>query len=129
VYGVEAQSGGLGGLAAQAPPDVYFPQAVGIHNVAPIIGSPEYEGGTTAPTFGPTINTQLATGLMQPGVVSGSGNAVRAPVVQMQHTFSSIFDFHNSPAPWILLALLFLYGWLHASVRFRAGRASAAAVL
>jgi hypothetical protein len=128
MYGVEAQSGGLGGLAAQAPPDVYFPQALGIANTQPVIASPQTDG-TTAPFFGPTINSQQPSALMAPAGAQSSTNAVRIPVSQMQSHWSSILDFHNSPGPWILIAILFLYGWLHLSVRAGAGRRASASVV
>ena len=48
---------------------------------------------------------------------------------QQQSSWSSVLDFHNSVAPWILLGILVLYGWLHASARARVsvGRANASA--
>jgi hypothetical protein len=128
VYGVEPQQSGVGGLAAQAPPDVYFPQALGISNTQPIIASPQIDG-TTAPFFGPSINAQQPSSLMSTGGPAASGQSVRIPVSQMQSHWSSILDFHNSPGPWFLIALLVLYGWLHVSVRARAGRRVSGAVV
>ena len=129
MYGVEAQSGGLGGLAAQAPPDVYFPGALAIMpGYGGVSGGPGVTG-TTLPNIG-AVGMRVGD---TPAAVSSAGNAVNVPP-SMQHAhWSSIFDFHNSVAPWILLGILLLYGWLHASARVtgRAGplRAGAEAVL
>lgn len=125
MYGVEAQSSGGGGLAAQTPfADLYFPGAVGIHSgTAGQIGGP---GPTASGNVLPSTNLgdMLAMGRM-----NASGTAATTPVSQQQNHWSSVLDFHNSPAPWILIAILFLYGWLHLTARAKAGRTSASVVL
>jgi hypothetical protein len=117
---------GLGGLAAQAPLDVYFPQALGITSQAvPLVGSQP-----AGVIVGGNVGNQQAGGLMSPGTVSASGTAARVPVSRQQRSWSSVLDFHNSTAPWILIAILLLYGWLHVSFNARAGkRASIAATV
>ncbi|HMD60426.1 MAG TPA: hypothetical protein VKG78_03295 [Opitutaceae bacterium] len=118
MYGVEAQQTGLGGLAAQAPPDVYFPEALGITNTDVQIGSPP---GVNEGVPFPGINLQLP-GSAMPNQINGSGTAATVPVANQNSHWSSVLDFHNSVAPWILLAILILYGWIHLSVRANAGR-------
>jgi hypothetical protein len=124
VYGVEAQATGVGGLASQAPPDVYFPEALAAAGVneSPLIGSPPRTGVSMPYT---NIGDQQPSGLMA-GTASASGQAVRVPVSQQQPHWSAVLDFHSSVAPWILLAILVLYGWLHLSFRARGGPARAA---
>jgi hypothetical protein len=119
MYGVEAQATGLGGLAAQAPRDLYFGGALGIASPdSGVVGTPP-SGGVAMPysaqgaTLGPTS--------FGGGVVNASGTAVHTPVSQQHTSWSSVLDFHNSVAPWILIGILVLYGWLHASVRAKAG--------
>ena len=70
-------------------------------------------------------------GAQQPGLesVNSSGTAVTSPVSQTLGHWSSVLDFHNSTAPWILLGILLLYGWIHLSVRANAGRRASAAVV
>lgn len=128
MYGVEPQVTGLGGLAAQAPQDLYFGQALGIPNQDPQIAAPP--GVNTQLPFNSAINTQQPGSLMAgPQGINLSGTAATVPVHMQSNHWSQVLDFHNSVAPWILLAILVLYGWLHASARVSAGRASASAVL
>lgn len=122
MYGVEAATSGAGGLAAQAPPDVYFPQALAIANVTGgIAGAP--------PDSGVALPYSAQGGVQTPTSFGGAMPAPVAPVSQQQSHWSSVLNFHGSPAPWILLGILILYGWLHASARVKAGPASASAVL
>lgn len=131
MYGFEAQSVGDGGLAAKTPyQDLYFPQAASINSGSSgqIAGAGPASGGNRLPYTG--IGDQLASGSMTGLGMNGSGTAATTPVSQMQNHWSSVLDFHNSPAPWILIGILVLYGWLHLSVRANAGhKASAALVL
>lgn len=124
MYGVEAASSGqVGGLAAQVPGgDLYYPQAAAIHNVSTDIqGAPPFTGSPLAISGAGGVQNPVAIGNMAPPAT---------PVGQQHASWSTVLDFHNSVAPWILIAILFLYGWLHVSVRAKAGRvASAAAVL
>lgn len=119
MYGYEAQDGAYGGLAAQAPvPDVYFPEALGINaGTSGLIGSAgPLAGGSTALPF-TNLGDQLGTGQMAGLGMNGSGTAATtSPGLQQPH-WSAVLDFHNSPAPWILLGILLLYGWIHVSVR------------
>lgn len=124
MYGVEAQSSGGGGLAAQAPSDLYFGAALGIQNQASAVTG-------TPPTTGVNLPFSAAGEIQTPTAFGSSGPGMEptTPVSRQQPHWSSVFDFHNSVAPWILLGILVLYGWLHASVRAKAGPASVAAVL
>lgn len=121
---------GLGGLAAQAPPDLYFGATLGLPSsgASPQIGG---AGASSSPTVLPytNIGDQVPSGLIGGGAVSSDGTAVRIPVANQQPHWSSVLDFHNSTAPWILLGILVLYGWLHASARVSAGSRSASVVL
>ncbi len=114
MYGVEAQSMGSGGLAAQAPyPDRYLASAVGISSARNLMGGIGYGvGGNTLPYSLP-LQTDVALPVQQ------------APVGAQKQGWQSVLDWHNSPAAWILAAILLLYGWLHLSVRARAGHAHA----
>jgi hypothetical protein len=138
MYGVEAQGTGLGGLAAQAPAmDLYFASVVGQANagVSPQIGGAGVTSGLNAVLPYTNVGDQTPQGLTGSpaggeGPVSGNGSAVRVPVSQQMQHWSSVLDFHNSTAPWILLGILVLYGWIHLSVQANAGkRVSASAVL
>jgi hypothetical protein len=131
MYGFEAQSSGSGGLAATTPyQDLYFPQSAAINSgTSGQIGSAgPLSGGNVLSYTG--IGDQLPTGPMTGLGMNSSGTAATVPVSQLQNHWSSVLDFHNSPAPWILIGILVLYGWLHLTVRANAGhRASAAVVL
>lgn len=111
MYGIEAQSSGGGGLAAQTPyPDMFLGGATGI------LASPRSIVGTGIGSTGPydmPMNTQVSLPSRQ------------APVVAQQQGWRAILDWHNSPAVWILALILLYYGWIHFSVRARAGRARA----
>jgi hypothetical protein len=132
MYGVEAQSRGGGGLAAQTPfQDIYFPQALAIagQGQAVIGGAGPGGGGSQGVLPYTNIGDQVAGGPMAGAGMNGSGTAATMPVSQIQNHWSSVLDFHNSPAPWILLGILVLYGWLHLSVRANAGRKASAALV
>jgi hypothetical protein len=120
MYGVEANSRGRGGLAAGAPGgDVFFPSALGIRPTSSaIIGGPP-QSGVLLPFSGD--NNLMSA----PPTVGSGGSAVETPVSRQQNHWSAVLDFHNSTAPWILIGILVLYGWIHLSVRAggRAGRA------
>lgn len=126
MYGVEAQSNGGGGLAAQTPyADLYFPGALGISSSSSgqIGGAGPLSGGNVLPYTG--VGDQLGTGYG----MNASGTAATTPMSQIQNHWSTVFDFHNSPAPWILIGILVLYGWLHLSVHANAGRKASAALV
>lgn len=120
MYGVEAQSSGGGGLAARTPyQDPYFGQAIGIQNpTIPLIGAPPTNESLLPDQ---SLGRMAATPYIGPAT-NGSGTAATVPPAQMQPTWRSVLDFHNSPAPWILIGLLLLFGWLHISVSARGGR-------
>lgn len=113
MYGIE-ESTGLGGLAAQAPGgNQFLASAMRIQALtsgakgAGILGAtPSNPGAYVASGGGP----QVAPG----------GSAVELPVSQQTgNTWRDILNFHNSPAPWILIAILLIYGWTHVSYRAR----------
>lgn len=111
MYGIE-EATGLGGLAARAP--VYSgPGGAGIRSRSSgMIYSPIRGSGYSALPYG--VGELPSGGLAQ---VSGSGMSVeRNPSHQLGH-WREIMDWHNSPAPWILLGILLIYGWTHASYR------------
>jgi hypothetical protein len=119
MYGLESGVSGLGGLAAQQPGgDRFLPAALAIRpRATPLIGGPS-SSGVMLPYSG--IGDQVAT-----PVVSAGGTAVEVPPDRLADSgWRHLLDWHNSPAPWILLGLLLLYGWLHVSVRASAGRPS-----
>lgn len=128
MYGVEAQSSGGGGLMAQLPGgNAYMAGALGIRGpAASIIAGPGYSGGRLP--YAAAINRQVA---LPPSTGAGATQVQRPDrPAMMGGSWRELLDPHNSPALWILIGLLVLYGWLHASVRVSAGRrASAAAVL
>lgn len=111
MYGLEATTG-LGGLAATAPAGyIGLGRTLSIHPTASaLVGGP--------PQSGVMLPTSAATNPMTAlPVVSGDGSAVSHPAHQMVSSWRQILDWHNSPAPWILVAILTLYAWQHASVR------------
>jgi hypothetical protein len=130
MYGVEAQTVGLGGLAAQAPQDLYFGQALNANNETPLIGSPPRGGASVTLPYNDTYNNPPTALMTQSGSpVNGSATAATVPASAQQPHWSAVFDFHNSVAPWILITLLVLVGWLHLSAKANAGRRASAAVV
>lgn len=116
MYGYEEQTG-LGGLAAQAP--VYPNAGSGL-----MIRSPGAMiiGDTTAPD-GQTLPYQLSRGALGgPVSISAGGGAVTQNPANQIGSWREILDWHNSPAPWVLLMLLFVYGYVHVS--YKKGRLS-----
>lgn len=115
MYGVEEQTG-LGGLAARAPA---YPRA----GSGLMIRSPGAMiiGDTTAPD-GQVLPYQLGRGALG-GPVSLSGSAVTHDPSTQLGSWREILDWHNSPAPWVLLLMLAVYGYVHVS--YRRGRVSA----
>jgi hypothetical protein len=57
-----------------------------------------------------------------PVQVSWGGGAVEQPVSNQMSSWRQILDFHNSTAPWILIAVLLVYGYVHIS--YKRGRAA-----
>jgi hypothetical protein len=117
MYGYEALTG-LGGLAAQAQPNAYSPGALTIRDPGSMIvgdNSPVLGGGTApqmllgAPGGGPMVSW-------------GGGSVTQDPSHQM-NSWRQILDWHNSPAPWIFVLILIVYGYVHVS--YRRGRVSA----
>lgn len=111
MYGVEAMTG-LGGLAAQSPGgNIYAQAAMRIRpRGSALIGGPPQNGTLLASSA--SINDQVAM-----PVVSGNGQSIEVAPNRMLADWRQLLDFHNSPAPWILLAILILYGWLSAGHR------------
>jgi hypothetical protein len=114
VYGVEPATG-LGGLMAQAPPNPYGARSAGIRSPgADRIGAP-----TIGSVSGLPYNLSPMTPSGYPPQVSSSGMQIERPANQQVGGWREILDFHNSPAPWILIAILFIYAWTHLSYRAR----------
>jgi hypothetical protein len=111
MYGVEANTG-AGGLAAQLPyPDRFLPGALSMPTGGRnIIGGVGYGGPLP---YDMPLNSSVSLPVAQ------------APVGAQKQGWQSVLDWHNSPAAWVLLLILVLYGWLHLSVRARAGHANA----
>lgn len=117
MYGYEAATG-LGGLAAQAQPNAYMARVMQLRDPgAMLAGDPTTEGGHQVLPF------QVSNG---PGGgpvnVSWGGGAVTQPPSRQLGNWREILDWHNSPAPWVLLLVLFIYGYVHLS--YRRGRVS-----
>jgi hypothetical protein len=115
MYGFEAASRGLGGLAATAPAGYAgLPRTLMIRpRGSALIGGPP-QTGVLLPATG--------IGDSPPALPVNSTTSVDVPAGRMLPDWRQAFDFHNSPAPWILVAILVLYGWLH--VGHRRGRRS-----
>lgn len=108
MYGVEAASG-AGGLAATAPAGYLgLGRAMGIrpHGSALIGGPPQT--GVMLPSSGIGDQTALP-------IVSLGGGAVEQPAGRQLGGVMALLDWHNSPAPYVLLAILGLYLWSHLS--------------
>lgn len=56
--------------------------------------------------------------------MTGGGEPIASAAKSSRGHWSEIFNFHGSPAPWILLGILIVAGFLQlgASARFEAGR-------
>jgi len=130
MYGFEEVDGGAyGGVAAQTPfPDVYFPEVLRMSgdSSTPLIGGAGPTGANILPYT--SLGDQVPGSAMPPSM-NASGTAATVPVSGLQNHWSSVLDFHNSPAPWILIGILLLYGWIHVSVRGSVGHARAGAFL
>lgn len=115
MYGVEEQSG-LGGLGARttAGSSFFGANSRAMNRSAPLVGGPD-QSGVAIPSRG--LGTMVA--LPQ---VSSSGMQVEAPAAQLLQNWRAVLDFHNSPAPWILIGLLAIYGWTHLSYATSRGR-------
>jgi hypothetical protein len=105
MYGLEAGVTGLGGLAATAPAGyTSLPRTLAIRpRGSALIGGPPQTGVLMAASG---IGDQAALPITTP-------SSVEVPAGRMLPDWRQAFDFHNSPAPWILIAILVLYGWLH----------------
>jgi hypothetical protein len=117
MYGYEAATG-LGGLMAQAPTNPYMGRALTIR--APgsmVIGDQSIPDGQVLPY-------QLSRGPSGgPVSISAGGGAVTQNPANQLGSWREILDWHNSPAPWVLLLLLFVYGYVHVS--YKRGRVNA----
>jgi hypothetical protein len=115
VYGLESNTG-LGGVAAQAPGgDVYLGRVLGIQPRAGALVS-QGAGRNGLAYFNPAV--AMIGNPSIPAAVSASGGSVERPAWQMlTGNWRNLLDFHSSPLPWLVLATLVLYGWLHVSVR------------
>lgn len=112
MYGVEEISG-LGGLAAQAS----NPSMAGLVIHSPgsmVVGHPAFRGGTPGMTVG------AMGGMGGPVAVSLDGSSVTTNPANQVSSWRQILDWHNSPAPWVLLLILVVYGWSH--VAYKHGR-------
>jgi len=112
MYGVEEITG-RGGLAGRPSggPGFLGANLRGMNSSAALIGGPS-QSGIAMPVR--TIGSQVA--LPQ---VSGGGGQVEHPAANLLADWRQILDFHNSPAPWILIMLLAIYGWTHVAARGR----------
>lgn len=122
MYGIEEASGGKGGLAAQAPAgNIYLGRTLGIVPTASALVSGAPQNGSVLPNNAP-INDQVALPVVN---ADGSIQPTQHPST-LVNNWRQVLDFHNSPTPWILIGILVLYGWVHASVR--AGRVASVRV-
>jgi len=113
MYGYEA-SYGLGGLAAQAPGgNMYLNRAMSIRSPgAMIVGDPTSPGANVLPY---SLGAGLGSG--GPPQISWGGGAVEQSAGQQLGSWREILDPHNSPALWILILVLLIYGYVHVSYR------------
>lgn len=112
MYGYEEVQG-LGGLAAQAS----NPSLAGLVIRSPgsmVIGDQAFRGGA------PAMSVGAMGGMGGPIAISLDGSAVTTNPANQVSSWRQILDWHNSPAPWILLLLLLVYGWSH--VAYKRGR-------
>jgi hypothetical protein len=113
MYGFEAATG-LGGLAAQAQPNAFLGRTLQIQDPGAMIA-----GAPSQPGIMPGIGGMPSGGPVQ---VSSAGTQVQRPTSQQVGGWKQILDFHNSVAPWILIGILIVYGYVHIS--YRRGRAN-----
>lgn len=115
MYGYEAATG-LGGLAAQAPPNPRMAGALLIRSPGSMLAGDASSGG------GSPLPYDLS-GNPLGGLVSATGTGVTQPQSTQLGNWREILDPHNSPAVWVLILLLIAYGYVHVS--YRRGRVSA----
>lgn len=110
MYGLEAGSTGLGGLAATAPAGyAALSRAMAIRpRGSALIGGPPSTG---------VLLPYTGVGDSPPSLPINTPTSVEVPAGRMLNDWRQALDFHNSPAPWILLMILVLYSWLHAGHR------------
>jgi hypothetical protein len=108
MYGVEAASSAAG-LAATAPAGYLgLQRALAIRPMgSALIGGPP-QSGIMLPAAGIGDQTALP-------IVSMGGGAVESPAGRQLGGWRAVLDWHSSPAPWVLLAILGLYFWSHMS--------------
>jgi hypothetical protein len=95
---------------ASIPPagNLYYAQDVAV--AAKVAGTPIVE--LSGP--GQAMDTQPISLMFGQGTATtGSGEAVVNAANSSQGHVSEIFNFHGSPAPWILLGILLVAGILH----------------
>lgn len=95
---------------ASLPPagNLYYNQDVAV--AAKIAGTPLLEHGTPGQAF----DNQPLTLMFGAGeATTGSGEQIVNAANSSQGHVSEIFNFHGSPAPWVLLGILLVAGILH----------------
>ena len=117
--------GAVDSAVAANPPagDLYFEPAAALASpgeVGPAGGYPTSQG-----TTGHAGNLRTAP-LAFEGEQNAGGHAVALASNASKGHVSEVLNFRGSPAPWVLLALLLLFGLLvvSAEVKAKAGRAS-----
>jgi len=100
-------------VAPNAEGNLYFAQdlavAAKLHG-SPIIGMP----GTN---YGQVMDTSVPSLIFAGPAMTGSGEAIVSAANQTGGSghWSEIFNFHGSPAPWVLMGILLAAGLLHLS--------------
>lgn len=118
--GVNDQTGGV-----MSPSDVHFAgadawaQMTGVSPMSPLVGGPGQ--GTAESPAGPyTIDghaSRIVTNDAAPiAGITGPGSAVL-------DDWRDVLNFKGSPAPWLLLLLLVMLGFMQLRVQARAGKA------
>jgi hypothetical protein len=80
-------------------------------------GTPAWDPRLTGASAGPTMGLRVPiTQQNDPAPVAGAG-------AELLDDWRDIFNWRNSPAPWVLLAIVVAVGLVHVSVHTRVGKA------
>lgn len=115
--GVTHQPGGV-----MSPADVGYAgasqweQMTGMTAISPLVGGPGFGDGTMPYNIDGARSRIVTTG-------AGAMGPMQGPGVDLLDDWRDVFNFRGSPAPWLLLLMLVILGFMQLRVSARAGRA------
>lgn len=101
-----------------SPPggDLYFPAAAGLQNPGQV-----YFGGGRSASTGAQSDDAAPPDLYYSDGYTGQGEPIKLASNSSRGHASEVFNFHGSPAPWVLLGILLVAGILHLSAEGKFG--------